>query len=216
MTSRTALLGRIDVSSGDPLGPLLSSFARRDPSLLALLPRRYDDSAGLLARARARLGAPLTPALAGALGAQHRRLDASARSLSYLAQVAEGKAVCVVAGQQPGPLGGPLYTWHKVHTAVALARVLSAQGVPAVPVFWNASEDDDFDEIAHASWAGSALAPAHGQLAREASRAKRLVGALPAGLAAPIWQAARGAWAPLPGAARALSLLHHAARSAER
>ena len=46
------------------------------------------------------------------------------RSLSHVAQVAEGAAVCVVAGQQPGPLGGPLYTWHKVHTAVALARVL--------------------------------------------------------------------------------------------
>jgi hypothetical protein len=64
-------------------------------------------------------------------------------------------AAAVVTGQQPGCLGGPLLVLYKAATAVALARRLSrARRAPVVPVFWNATDDDDFDEVARVAWIG--------------------------------------------------------------
>ncbi len=56
----------------------------------------------------------------------------------------------VTTGQQPGLLGGPLYTLYKALTAVRLAEEL--EGVvqrPVLPLFWIASEDHDWEESSH-------------------------------------------------------------------
>jgi uncharacterized protein YllA (UPF0747 family) len=54
----------------------------------------------------------------------------------------------VVAGQQAGLLTGPLYTFLKAVTAVALAKKLSSQADrPVLPLFWTASEDHDVVEV---------------------------------------------------------------------
>ena len=57
--------------------------------------------------------------------------------------------VAVVTGQQVGLFSGPAYTIYKALTAVKLARDLEARGIPAVPVFWLATEDHDFAEVNH-------------------------------------------------------------------
>lgn len=57
-----------------------------------------------------------------------------------------GESDVVVTGQQPGFLGGPLYTLFKVATVIALARHRSAAGKPTVPVFWSGDDDDDLAE----------------------------------------------------------------------
>ena len=57
------------------------------------------------------------------------------------------KTVTVVTGQQVGILGGPVYTLYKALGAIKLARNLSDQGIPAVPVFWMASYDHDIEEV---------------------------------------------------------------------
>ena len=67
-----------------------------------------------------------------------------------LKKLAEPGTVAVVTGQQVGLLAGPLYTVFKALTAVKLAQELNARGVPAVPVFWLATEDHDLAEIDHA------------------------------------------------------------------
>lgn len=67
-----------------------------------------------------------------------------------LRKLAEPGTVAVVTGQQVGLFCGPSYTIYKALTAVRLARDLTAQGIPAVPVFWLASEDHDFPEVASA------------------------------------------------------------------
>jgi bacillithiol biosynthesis cysteine-adding enzyme BshC len=57
--------------------------------------------------------------------------------------------VAVVTGQQVGLFSGPCYTIYKALTAARLAADLSERGIPAVAVFWLATEDHDFAEVNH-------------------------------------------------------------------
>ena len=57
----------------------------------------------------------------------------------------------MITGQQPGLFTGPNYTILKALTVIKLAKVLDGMGVPAVPVFWVAAEDHDYQEIESAS-----------------------------------------------------------------
>lgn len=50
----------------------------------------------------------------------------------------------VITGQQPCLITGPLYVVYKALTAIILSKKLDT-----VPVFWNASEDDDVSEVDH-------------------------------------------------------------------
>lgn len=70
---------------------------------------------------------------------------------SLLDLLAQPGTVAVVTGQQVGLFSGPAYTIYKALTAVKLASQLTALGIPAVPVFWLATEDHDFAEVNH-SW----------------------------------------------------------------
>lgn len=61
------------------------------------------------------------------------------------------RACAVVTGQQPGLLGGPLYSLYKALHAVRLARSLSqAHERPVVAIFWNHADDHDIAEAHHA------------------------------------------------------------------
>src|SRR5713101_5007411 len=64
----------------------------------------------------------------------------------------EKGAVAVVSGQQVGLFGGPAYAFYKALTAIQLAAELRQAGIPAVPVFWMATEDHDLEEVRHVSW----------------------------------------------------------------
>jgi bacillithiol synthase len=74
--------------------------------------------------------------------------EATQRNLDRLAN----GAVAIVSGQQVGLLGGPAYAFYKALSAIRIAEELSEAGVPAVPVFWMATEDHDLDEVRHVSW----------------------------------------------------------------
>src|SRR5271156_5782368 len=80
----------------------------------------------------------------GVLGAG----DATRRNLDRL----ENGAVAVVSGQQVGLFGGPAFAFYKALSAIRIAEELSEAGIPAVPVFWMATEDHDLDEVRHVSW----------------------------------------------------------------
>lgn len=80
---------------------------------------------------------------------QNLRVGATAATLSNIDRLAQSGSVAVVTGQQAGLFTGPLYTILKALTAVRLARQLEERGINAVPVFWIAAEDHDFDEVNH-------------------------------------------------------------------
>ncbi len=67
-----------------------------------------------------------------------------------LDRLAQPGTVAVITGQQAGLFTGPAYTIYKALHTIRLASWLSENGVPAVPVFWLATEDHDFDEADHA------------------------------------------------------------------
>ncbi|MGA2131131.1 MAG: bacillithiol biosynthesis cysteine-adding enzyme BshC [Bryobacteraceae bacterium] len=81
-----------------------------------------------------------------ALVAALRQLNGDSPVIDQLAR--EG-TVAIVTGQQVGLFSGPAYTIYKALTAVKLARSLASRGIPAVPIFWLATEDHDFAEVNH-------------------------------------------------------------------
>ncbi len=96
------------------------------------------------ARARATLADGRLGEWASALPAAFAVSGAAA---ARLGRSAGGKGVVVTTGQQPGLFGGPIYTWNKALSALALADALeAATGIPAAPVFWAATYDADFAE----------------------------------------------------------------------
>jgi len=94
-------------------------------------------------------------ALAEGLAAANRNYG-HARAEDLGRRLADPSTGVVVTGQQPGVLGGPLYTLTKAIAAVRLAECMTADGRPTVAVFWVHTEDHDFAEIARTA----VLAPA--------------------------------------------------------
>ena len=75
-----------------------------------------------------------------------RKQNGDSPSLQRLAQPG---TVAVATGQQVGLFSGPAYTVFKALHAARLAEWLTQNGIPAVPVFWIATEDHDFAEVNH-------------------------------------------------------------------
>jgi bacillithiol biosynthesis cysteine-adding enzyme BshC len=90
--------------------------------------------------------------LCEALEVMNRNWGASEKTIQHLARLREADCVAVVTGQQAGLFSGPLYTIYKALSAIKLAECLTQRGVKAVPVFWIASEDHDFEEVATAEF----------------------------------------------------------------
>jgi bacillithiol biosynthesis cysteine-adding enzyme BshC len=81
----------------------------------------------------------------------NRGFGASEAALRNLDRLENG-AVAIVSGQQVGLFGGPAYAFYKALSAIQWAEELTEAGIPAVPVFWMATEDHDLDEVRHVSW----------------------------------------------------------------
>jgi bacillithiol synthase len=92
--------------------------------------------------------------LAGALAAMNQRWGAPKETLDNINVLREEDCIAVVSGQQAGLFTGPLYTIYKALSAVKLAGCLRQRGTKAVPVFWMAAEDHDFEEVAKAEFIG--------------------------------------------------------------
>jgi bacillithiol synthase len=79
----------------------------------------------------------------------NRRAGASELTFKHIEMLRRPGSVAIVTGQQAGLFTGPLYTIYKALTVIKLASCLRDQGIEAVPVFWIASEDHDYEEVNH-------------------------------------------------------------------
>lgn len=82
-----------------------------------------------------------------AMAAILRKLNGESQELALFEKPG---TVAVVTGQQVGLFSGPCYTIYKALTAARLTETLNARGIPAVTIFWLASEDHDFAEVRQA------------------------------------------------------------------
>ena len=178
---------------------LLDDLAHDGPLARERFPVRWSDDAGLKALAGAKRRA-LPRELAEEMAEFHRRLGASPASLAALEGLTRGEAVCTVSGQQPAPLGGPLYSLHKIASSVGMAvAVASRTGTPCVPLFWMHGEDSDFAEIRGATIADAALALRDLELPASSHRDGQMVGGIELAPVAALDREALALWSGLPG-----------------
>jgi bacillithiol biosynthesis cysteine-adding enzyme BshC len=88
------------------------------------------------------------------LDRQNRAWGASATTLQNIERLRSG-ACAIVTGQQVGLFGGPVFSIYKALSAVKLAEEAGKLGIDAVPVFWLATEDHDFEEVNQVQMPGS-------------------------------------------------------------
>jgi bacillithiol synthase len=79
---------------------------------------------------------------------------AGAATLKNIELLRDADCLAAVSGQQAGLFTGPLYTIYKALSAVKLAGCLTQRNTKTVPVFWIATEDHDFPEVAKAEFIG--------------------------------------------------------------
>lgn len=80
---------------------------------------------------------------------QYTGFNPSNKTAQNIKLLENEKTLAVVTGQQLGMLGGPMYTFYKIFTAIKLAKHLSERydDYNFVPVFWLESDDHDVEEV---------------------------------------------------------------------
>lgn len=85
--------------------------------------------------------------LCDGLAEMNESLDAGSRTYQNIELLREKDCTAIVTGQQAGLFSGALYTIYKAFSAIKFADDLRKKNIKAVPVFWIAEEDHDFDEV---------------------------------------------------------------------
>lgn len=137
-----------------------SAYIADSPRALGFLPASFRDPSARIRLARQAASRTIAPALVLALREQTRALPASPARQANLEALAAGGVAAVVTGQQVGLFLGPLYTFYKAASVIALARAIGDEsGIRCVPIFWLQTEDHDFPEIDHCHVPASRSSP---------------------------------------------------------
>ena len=97
-------------------------------------------------------------------------------TLKNIEMLRDADCLAAVSGQQAGLFTGPLYTIYKSLSAVKLAGCLTQRNTKTVPVFWIATEDHDFPEVAKAEFIGRDCRLAHVDVSQDLHKEGQPVG----------------------------------------
>jgi bacillithiol synthase len=114
--------------------------------------------------------------LCDALQDMNAAWGAGEETLKNIQLLRDSDCLAVVSGQQAGLFSGPLYTIYKALSAVKLAGCLTQRKTKAVPVFWIATEDHDFAEVAKVEFIGRDCKLAQVEASKELHQEGRPVG----------------------------------------
>lgn len=80
---------------------------------------------------------------------QYNNFSLSEKTSKNIDLLKDEKTLAVVTGQQLGIVGGPLYTFYKIITAIKLSNYLSERydEYNFIPIFWLEGDDHDFNEV---------------------------------------------------------------------
>lgn len=135
------------------MSDLWTAYASSDPRLAPFFAHRLGDWASVVETRRRTPAKPLNEAAVEELRRANAQWGVASRVVERAALLASPDTRVIATGQQAGLLGGPLYTLYKTMAVVRWAdRIERDLGLPVLPVFWVASEDDDFDEIRSFRW----------------------------------------------------------------
>lgn len=85
-----------------------------------------------------------------ALNGINEAIGQGPKTRQNIERLRDRNTVAILTGQQAGLFSGPLYTIYKALSAIKMAERLTATGIAAVPIFWTATEDHDFEEVSSA------------------------------------------------------------------
>jgi bacillithiol biosynthesis cysteine-adding enzyme BshC len=82
---------------------------------------------------------------------QYESYSPSEKTKQNIELLNDNKTIAIFTGQQLGLVGGPLYTFYKIFTAIKLSEHLNSTfpDFNFVPTFWMAGDDHDFEEISN-------------------------------------------------------------------
>lgn len=145
-------ISRIPFSAFPNQSRLFLAYLRDPGSLTRFYPNAVSSPSGVDAFASVVLSNYLVDRseLCDALAEINSEIGAGPETLANIELLRESDTVAVLTGQQAGIFAGPLYTIYKALSAVRMAESLNARNVKAVPVFWAATEDHDFEEVSTA------------------------------------------------------------------
>jgi len=158
--------------------PLFLDYLRDPTALREFYPEAVRFHHELPVRAPGVLAAHQTDrnSLCNALQAMNAAWGAGEETLKNIELLRDADCLAVVSGQQAGLFSGPLYTIYKALSAVKLAGCLTQRNSKAVPVFWIATEDHDFPEVAKAEFIGRDCKLAHVEVSSDLHREGQPVG----------------------------------------
>ena len=126
-----------------------SSYLFGDAAAARFFPRSFRDPSDRRQAVSEAAKRRCSPQLLAVLRRQNERFGANALRHQRIEALERGSCAVVFTGQQVGLFGGPLYSFHKALSAIAVARQLEAEsGTAVIPIFWLQTEDHDFAEIA--------------------------------------------------------------------
>ena len=76
------------------------------------------------------------------------RLNCSQNTINNIDKLQADNTLVIIGGQQPGLVTGPIFIIYKIFTIIKLSRFFEKDlKVPVIPLFWNASDDDNLKQV---------------------------------------------------------------------